>query len=99
MGATWVCRACFETLTKVVGKEEETCLGYLGPMECVLCGRRDEHPRQPRLSLRRLWELLLMSRSEVNAIMAYVDDAKLEACKRGRVTGEPLADWIRRLPL
>lgn len=28
----------------------------------------------------------------------YINDAKRAAQERGRVTGEPLADWIRRLP-
>lgn len=32
-------------------------------------------------------------------MMKYVDDAKVEADKRGRVSGEPLAEWIGRLPL
>ncbi len=29
----------------------------------------------------------------------YVDDAKIEAQKRGRIMGQPLAEWIASLPL
>ncbi len=33
------------------------------------------------------------------SLLKYIDAAKLEAQKRGRVAGEPLAEWIGRLPL
>ena len=32
-------------------------------------------------------------------LMKYIDEAKLEAQKRGRVMGQPLAHWIASLPL
>lgn len=37
--------------------------------------------------------------SDCTKLIAYCDAAKIEAQKRGRVSGEPLADWIRRLPI
>ncbi len=33
---------------------------------------------------------------QIADLLAYIGDAKKEAALRGRVTGEPLADWIRR---
>lgn len=36
--------------------------------------------------------------ADCKMLMKYIDDAKKEAQVRGRVTGEPLADWIASLP-
>lgn len=42
------------------------------------------------------FEIVKRQRDEA---LGYADLAKAEADKRGRVSGEPLSDWIRRLPL
>lgn len=36
-------------------------------------------------------------KSDLAALMAYVDDAKIAAQPLGRVSGEPLGDFLRRL--
>ena len=72
----------------------------------VATGHEERCPAQP-VPLQRLRDLVsstllqdvrpLWARDGLADLIAYIDQAKIEAQKLGRVTGEPLAQFLKRL--
>ena len=74
-------------------------------LACALCGhsRPDPRPNEAKCECRAettRWCPVhrRYSCDGCAGLIKYVDAAKLEAQKRGRITGQPLAEWIASLP-
>lgn len=67
----------------------------LGPPFVAKTHRIDSLVLTTRVRMEELRQL----RDDLKDLMRYVDDAKGEAEKLGRITGEPLSDFMRRLRL
>lgn len=56
-------------------------------------------PEHVYLGMLRDQQAMRLAERKCDDLMKYIDDAKGEAQKRGRVQGQPLAEWIASLPL